>query len=584
MTEPLNLRDALSVVTAQARTEHVGDYTIGLACSFTPLHLETFVRAYVVQRRPASAVRIEGGIYGDLAGSLKRIGEMRPASCVALVEWPDLDPRLGSRETVQAPVADVDDICTTARLRLDRLATRLEDLGAQCPVALGLPTLPRPPVYGGRRHRINLLQTQLNLLLAEFAARLVTAPGLVIVSTGDPTDAPLTTTVRDLRSDIRSGFPYSVDHASAVARVAIDALLPLPVKKGLITDLDDTMWRGLVGEIGADNVTWDLDSGSLVHAMYQQLLARLAQRGTLIAVASKNDPDVVQQALGRSDLLVGADLIYPVAASWQPKSAAVAEILRAWNIAASDVVFVDDNPMELAEVAAKFPDITPMQFPTQDPDAVADLLSELTDAFWKESVTAEDSIRLASLRSVAGVERARTSAGDEPAFLRDLAAKVTITTEDAVRQPRALELVNKTNQFNLNGRRVDESQWHDLCTRPGAVVWTVSYEDRFGPLGIISVLAGVRKDHTMTVDCWVLSCRAFSRGVEHHVLRSLCEQHEVDEVLLEFVPTDRNGVVAAMLGEFRTGAEVSMTRLDPDAVRRSELSQIHAVLVSQSQS
>ncbi|HEY6471568.1 MAG TPA: HAD-IIIC family phosphatase [Acidimicrobiales bacterium] len=579
MTAPLNLRDALGLITEEAGTDQATDYAIGLACSFTPLHLETFMKAYVLQRRPATSVRIETGIYGDLAGGLDQIGDAQARACVAVVEWPDLDPRLGCRETVHAPVAGVDDICATARLRLDRLALRLEHLGERCPVALVLPTLDLPAVYEGGRHRVGVLRARLNLLLAEFAERLVTAPGLSIVSAGNI--AGTQANVRDLRSDIRSGFPYTVEHASAIAQAATDAMLPAPTKKGLITDLDDTMWRGLVGEIGADKVTWDLDSGSHVHAMYQQLLARLAERGTLLAVASKNDPEIVLEALSRSDLLVAADLIYPVAASWQPKSAAIAEILRAWNIAATDVVFVDDNPMELAEVAAKFPGITTRQFPTQDPNAVAELLSDLTDAFWKESVTDEDRLRRASLRSAVEVENARTSAQDEPAFLRDLEAKVTIETGGALEQPRALELVNKTNQFNLNGRRLDETQWHDVCIREGGIVWTVSYEDRFGPLGIISVLAGVRSDRTLTVDCWVLSCRAFSRGVEHHVLRSLGEQPDVDEILLEFVPTDRNGVVATMVEKFRAGRDGTMARLDLDAIRRSELSQIHAVLISQ---
>jgi FkbH-like protein len=342
------------------------------------------------------------------------------------------------------------------------------------------------------------------------------------------------------------------------------------------------MWRGLVGEVGPDKVTWDLDSGSHVHALYQQMLARLAARGTLLAVASKNDPETARRALGRSDLLVGVDSIYPVAVSWQPKSAAVADILGSWNIAAADVVFVDDNPMELAEVATKFPDLTTMRFRAEDPNAAADLLRELADAFWKESVTAEDRLRLGSVRWVAEVERARAGARDDLTFLRDLDARVTIETPGTEQRPRAFELVNKTNQFNLNGRRLDETQWHALCRRPGAIVWAVSYEDRFGPLGIISVLAGTRRDRTLIVDCWVLSCRAFSRGVEHHVLRALCDEHDVDEILLDFVATERNGVTAGLLEELRTDGDgdESLTRLNPDSVRATDLSRIHAVLVS----
>jgi FkbH-like protein len=350
--------------------------------------------------------------------------------------------------------------------------------------------------------------------------------------------------------------------------------LPARTKKGLITDLDDTLWRGLVGEIGPDAVTWDLDSGSLAHAHYQQLLGELGRRGTLLAVASKNDPDVAQKALARSDLNIPADAIFPIAVSWEPKSNAVGEILKAWNIAASDVVFVDDNPMELAEVAASYPEITTVAFPG-DANAVGETLRELAAMFWREEVTAEDALRASSLRAGAELDQARTSAPDEHEFIRDLAGRVTIEAGSSWEQPRALELVNKTNQFNLNGRRFDEAQWRTLCTRPGAFVWTISYEDRFGPLGLISVLAGVAAVGTVTVDCWVLSCRAFSRAIEHHVLSSLCRDHDADRIVFDLVPTERNGVLRGLLE--RLAPSGKNPELDRGALEATELTDLHEI-------
>jgi FkbH-like protein len=416
----------------------------------------------------------------------------------------------------------------------------------------------------------------LNLLVADFAARLVDGPGVRVVSPEAlASDGAEVIPPRDLRSDIRSGFPYSVSHASMLAHACVEVLLLAPARKGLITDLDDTLWRGLVGEIGPEAVSWDLDSGSHTHALYQQLIAGLSLRGVLVAIASKNDPQVVQKTLGRADLLIPTESIYPVAVSWGPKSLAVDQILRAWNIAASDVVFVDDSPMELAEVAALHPDIATVLFPATEPNAVAATLRQLASLFWRDHVNAEDRVRLSSLRSAAEVEETRRKTQDEPSFLRDLAGRITIRAGRSWQEQRALELVNKTNQFNLNGRRLDEAQWRQLCTRPGAIAWVVSYEDRFGPLGVISVLAGFRAERTLTIDCWVMSCRAFSRAIEHHILRNLCEQ--VDHVVLDFVPTERNGVLRAFLERAAPVDNPDSRLFDCGALCDSELADVHAV-------
>jgi FkbH-like protein len=544
VSELLGLREALALLRAGGeRAASNGTYTVGLACSFTPLHLETFVRGYVALKRPAVEVGAVDGIYGDLPGTVDQLVAAEIDSCVTVIEWADLDPRLGWREAVSGQIADLDDITSTATNRLERIVSRLETLGAKCPTAVALPSLDLPPGYDGGAVRVGVLRARLNLLLSEFAARAVAAPGLRVVAP----DAVQSdgTPARDLRSEIRSGFPYSIEYASALARACVEVLLPLATKKGLITDLDDTLWRGLVGEVGPDAVSWDLDSGALAHALYQQLLAALGRRGVLIAAASKNDPDVVQTALERSDLHLPAEMIYPVKASWDPKSVAVQDVLEAWNIAASDVVFVDDSPMELAEVTATHPGITPVLFEAADPNSVAETLRHLASLFWREQVSAEDSLRLASLRAAAKVDESRRDAGSERAFLEDLAGRVTIRAGRSWEEPRALELVNKTNQFNLNGKRFDEAEWRELCSRPGAVVWTISYEDRFGPLGVISVLAGVRTEREIQLDAWVLSCRAFSRGIEHHVLSTLSQ--DVDRVVFDFAPTERNGVLRAFL-------------------------------------
>ena len=228
-----------------------------------------------------------------------------------------------------------------------------------------------------------------------------------------------------MKSDLYSGLPYTMQHADRLAAQLAQALLPPPPKKGIISDLDDTLWNGIVGEVGPDAVTWDLASHAQLHGLYQKLLGSLADSGTLIGVASKNDPAVVHQAFERPDLLLRSDQVFPIEVHWNAKSGSVTRILETWNIAADSVIFVDDSPMELAEVAAAHPGIECVLFPKNDYAAGLAMLRHLRDRCGKERVSKDDALRLESIRQGAAF-REQTSGGAAPeSFLQGINAVVT---------------------------------------------------------------------------------------------------------------------------------------------------------------
>ena len=167
----------------------------------------------------------------------------------------------------------------------------------------------------------------------------------------------------DLKSDLAAGLPYSLAHADALAAALAQLLARETPKKGLITDLDDTLWNGIVGEVGPQGVNWDLASHQQIHGLYQKLLASFSEEGVLVAIASKNDPRVVEEALDREDMILKRRHVFPSEVHWKAKSGSVERILRTWNVGADSVVFVDDSPMELAEVAAAHPGIECILFP-----------------------------------------------------------------------------------------------------------------------------------------------------------------------------------------------------------------------------
>lgn len=517
-------------------------FRVVLACGFTPLHMQTFLAAYLQQRLPDRRVAISTGLYGDLAGTLDSLRTRGEAHAVAVaLEWSDLDPRLGYRGEGQWKPSAMGDVLAASNLMLGRLAASVEALPAEIPLAVSLPTLPTAPVFHTPGMRLAEAELELERALLDFAGRLLRRAGCAIINRARLTEESAPAGRYDLKSDLLTGLPYSVAHADALAGALASLLAPAPPKKGLITDLDNTLWSGIVGEIGAGGIGWDLAGHCQLHGLYQQLLGSLAEEGVLIAIASKNDPAAVKQALERSDLRLRPNQVYPVEVSWSAKSAAVERILRVWNIGADSVVFVDDSAMELAEVAAVHPEIECVEFPQGDYQAGYSMLRRLRDLFGKPRVGAEDALRLESIRQGAAFQDAAAGGEASEQFLERADAEITVDWR-AENDPRVLELVNKTNQFNLNGVRYTAVEWKERLSQPGAWLAAVSYADRFGPLGRIAVLQGCfLGPSTLAVETWVMSCRAFSRRIEHQCLRALFDRYSAEEMVFDFRATPKNG-------------------------------------------
>jgi FkbH-like protein len=335
-----------------------------------------------------------------------------------------------------------------------------------------------------------------------------------------------------------------------VAELLASLIVPRVPKKGVITDLDDTLWLGIVGESGIDGISWTLEKHGQLHGLYQQLLQSLADAGVLLAVASRNEIDIVEQALRHPDLGLSRETLWPVEVGCGRKSEAVGRILQAWNIGPEAVVFIDDSPMEVGEVQTVFPAMECRLFPKNDPAAAWKLFGELRDDFARATLTEEDGLRLDSLRT--GALRVGETVRQGPTaaeFLREAQGVISIASTAAPGDSRPLELINKTNQFNLNGQRIREMEWRQLLEDPQAWMMVIRYRDRFGPLGRISVLTGSREGNRARVSVWVMSCRAFSRQIEHACLAYLYETRGFDELRFAYVPTERNGAVREFFAE-----------------------------------
>ena len=522
-----------------------------LACGFTPLHLQTFLAAELRRHAPSARVDVSTGLFGDLLGNLER-GEKSDADVVvAVIEWGDIDPRLSIRSLGGWRTTDVADLLDVASDRLRHLAGVVRRVSIVKKVVCCLPTLPLPPVFHSVPEHAGAHELHLRAALASFAADLGDARGVRILSP-QALDAISPAAGRfDAKSELATGFPYTLSHAAALAEALTVLVAHRQPKKGLITDLDDTLWAGLLGEVGADGISWTLELGTQVHGLYQQLLASLASTGVLIGVASKNDAALVDEAFARDDLVLPRDDIFPLEVTWGSKAESVRRIVKAWNISPDSVIFVDDSPMEVAEVQEAFPEIEAILFPGAEQPEFWAFARRLRSSFGKPAVSEEDALRLSSIRAASGIraQQADDALGYSADFLRSAAGSLTFAVGRAL-DPRALELINKTNQFNLNGRRLSDAEMSRYLDNPDALLLTVSYKDRFGPLGTIGVLLATEQGRELRVSTWVLSCRAFSRHIEHHSLAYLFERFDIETVVLDFERTARNTVLEGFLASF----------------------------------
>ena len=537
----MKLVEALEI--AKAQTDQFGPpKEIFLLCGFTPLHLKTFLTAHLRLCFPESLIEIKTGLFGDLAANFERLKPGGATYACIVVEWGDFDPRLGIRSLGGWQPEDIPDIVASARRQSVRLANLIRQAAEEMPVYVSAPTLPLPPIFVTGTNQAQNDECKLREIAASFAASISASHGTNVINPQRLDEISPFSRRFNPREELSTGFPYHLEHACSLAELFSTLIKGVPPKKGIITDLDETMWKGILGEVGVEGISWELATGAQIHGLYQRFLSSLASSGVLLAAASKNDRALVEAALERPDILLSKEKLFPLEINWKAKSESIERILKVWNIGAEDVIFIDDSPLEVAEVQSVYPQMECIVFPKTNALAFWDFLRHIRNLFGKNEISKEDTIRLDSIRNAdlfRDLEGTSSSHADD--FLRTAEARIAFSSSPDAHDGRALELLNKTNQFNLNGRRLDNAQWAAALQCPGAVLLTATYEDRYGALGKIGVVLGKCEGSTLYVNSWVMSCRAFSRRIEYACLKYLFDRTSVEQIVFNYAATSRNG-------------------------------------------
>ncbi|MGH8310109.1 MAG: HAD-IIIC family phosphatase, partial [Steroidobacteraceae bacterium] len=287
--------------------------------------------------------------------------------------------------------------------------------------------------------------------------------------------------VHDPLRDRIGHIPYRDEYFHVLATIAMRHARRriAPAYKVVVVDADNTLWRGVVGEVGADGVAFDAQH----HALHRTLV-RLSQSGVVIAICSKNEESDVWEVFDtRSDFGLRREHIVGAAINWQSKSQNLRALASRLNLGLDSLIFLDDNPVECAEVRAHCPEVLTLEWP-QDPDTAIRLL-EHTWELDTESATSEDRRRTEMYREELQRRELREGALTLREFLDSLDLHVDISplAEEDLR--RASQLTLRTNQFNFTTRRREEADMQALLAAGRHEIRTVRVRDRFGDYGLV---------------------------------------------------------------------------------------------------
>lgn len=339
----------------------------------------------------------------------------------------------------------------------------------------------------------------------------------------------------------------SVSHLYGEYLVRVVAAQRGRSRKCLVLDLDNTLWGGVIGDDGLQGIV--LGQGSPLgeaYAALQSYALELKKRGIILAVCSKNDETNALTAFEQHpEMVLKREDIACFSVNWEDKPTNLRRIAGTLNIGLDSLVFVDDNPFERNLIRQELPEVGVPELP-EDPAYYVDCIAA-AGYFESLRLSADDRERASNYQANAQREQLRSSATDMSSYLKSLDMRMVWKPFDDLGMQRILQLINKTNQFNLTTQRYGEAEVRLLMKDPRVLTWQIRLKDRFGDNGVIAlIIATLNAEHELEIDSWLMSCRVFGRQVEEACLNLLVEgalAFGTKRIIGSYRATPRNGIV-----------------------------------------
>ena len=341
--------------------------------------------------------------------------------------------------------------------------------------------------------------------------------------------------------DIKISFDY-IPHLAEAFIGYIKPILSLN-RKCIVLDLDNTLWGGIVGEDGFDNIKLSPEPPGNIFIEFQKYLLALQQRGIILTINSKNNPaDAIKVIREHPNMILREEHFAAIKINWNNKVQNMKEIAEEINIGLDSMVFLDDDPVNREIMKNALPQVLTVELP-QDPAFYISIIQNMND-FNVLKMTDEDKKRGKMYLEQKRRNELESEVTNLEEFLDRLEIKVTIKKADSSSIPRISQLTLKTNQFNLTTKRYTEEKIQDFAKDPKIIMGYAQVEDKFGDHGITGVfIIKHTKPKEWYLDTLLLSCRVIGREVEYVMMSFIITEAKksgISNILAEFIPTEKN--------------------------------------------
>lgn len=347
---------------------------------------------------------------------------------------------------------------------------------------------------------------------------------------------------------INSDMVLSLELLPAVADTIISVIVAVEgrFRKCLILDLDNTLWGGVIGDDGIENIQLGSLGIGKAFTEFQQWCKKLKDRGIILAVCSKNTESVAREVFEKHpDMALRSDDIAVFMANWDNKADNIRRIQEILNIGFDSMVFIDDNPFERNMVRQNVPGVVIPEMP-EDPAEWLEYLYSL-NLFETASWSANDEVRTKQYQVEAMRVNLQKSYTNEDDFLRSLEMISEVSKFNEFNTPRIAQLSQRSNQFNLRTVRFTEDDITRIAADPGYHTFSFTLSDKFGENGLICVIILEELDaDSIFINTWLMSCRVLKRGMEHFTLDTIAKYaitKGFKKLIGEYLPTAKNIIV-----------------------------------------
>ena len=305
------------------------------------------------------------------------------------------------------------------------------------------------------------------------------------------------------------------------------------IKKALIFDCDNTLWKGVLGEDGFDNIK--------IYQEIQYLALDLAKKGVIIGICSKNNPEDVDEVLKKhQDMIIRDNDIVIKKVNWGDKASNLKLIAKELNIGTDSLVFIDDSSFEIDLIKKKLPEVRVFQVPKKEYEYGL-MVRELSNLFYNSSETKEDERKVQIYKEQLQRTKGEESIGNIEDYLATLGLVLKVYIDDLTQAARISQMTQKTNQFNLTTKRYAEREITALIKEEGSTVISINVQDKYGDNGLTG-LAILDNTQSM-IGTLLLSCRVLGRNIEYQfmdVIVGIAKRNKLNELSAAYIKTNKN--------------------------------------------